>query len=116
MEGCSAGLEVFLELGEEEFSRLVSEVLKGKFLFRGIGFEADVRREIPFELEYLREQREPLEVVIEPAQVYFADVDSVRFSINGGFYNTVKTYGSCGARFFTSGKLTIRHTKLYNSH
>ncbi len=106
----SIGLETIIELERKEFIELKDSGLNGVLNFRGVGYDSETKREIPVELIYSEKQLEFLEVESEPNDVYFGEIDRVRFSINSDFYREIERIGNWGCRFRTSGKLEIRTT------
>lgn len=106
MRASSIGVEVFVDLTEDELTQLKSNTLTGKFTSRT--HHSTTVRKIPFTLQQDSNQKEFLEVSKEPKEGYFGDSDKVNFSINGEFYRHLLEYNRMEERFYGSaGKLII---------
>lgn len=106
MKASSVGLETSIEnLTKEQISNLLKNPIKGILKFREVN--KNETREIPFELDYKKEQKEFVEVDLVP-DTYFGDAEKIFFHINEEYYNDFVRIGSMCARFFGAvGKLYL---------
>ena len=109
MKAYSMGLEVDLQLSQEEARSLSNDPLVGILRFRD--FHSDGAKSIPFRLKYSPKMKERVSVRLNPPNCYFGDSRFVEFEINMGEYQSLIKNNLCGDRFFSSGKLVISKPK-----
>ncbi len=105
MKAFSIGLEAEVYLNKEEIENLKDSLLEGLLNFREVNEEKS--RKIYFKIVYDKYQKELLEVMLIPREVYFGDSDKIIYIINDYFYNKLTETGCYGDRFWDSGKLLI---------
>lgn len=110
MKASSVGLEVDVELTEEEVFELKQKNITGFLNFREVN-ENQIKK-IPIKISYSLKQRELLEVTQNPRRVYFGNANEITFSINNEFYEILNERGSYGDRFLGSGKFIVHKTKV----
>lgn len=107
MKAYSVGLEVYVGINQQELEELRRGRLDGVLNFRD-NVNPDVKRDIPFSIEYATKQREFLVVEQEPDNVYFGDVNRIKFRINPYYYESLLGKGVFGDRFSVGGKLIMK--------
>ncbi|MFH1607715.1 MAG: hypothetical protein ABIA78_01130 [archaeon] len=112
MKASSMGLETRIkDLIYWEIESLENKPLNGNLRFREV--RSDNIIEIPFELEYSRDQRELVRVIITPGETYFGNAEKIIFLINEDYYDDLKKRGvAVGGRFNHGGKLEIYSEKV----
>jgi hypothetical protein len=107
MKAYCVGLEVEINLSEQEVLLLKTKVLEGMLTFRDIHSEAT--RQIPLKLFYAPGKKESLTVEQIPADDYFGRAKSIHLNLEDYFYSCLVEQGWCGDRFFgAEGKVIIR--------
>lgn len=105
MKANSVGLETEVHLSPEEIRKLRVSALRGEINFRE--YNERTTKKIPFRLIYDFYQKESLEVRTEPGGTYFGKAGEIVYTINDSLYSILITSGSCGDRFWNSGKLLL---------
>jgi len=105
MRASSIGLETEVYLSQEEIKKIRVSALTGYINFRE--YNDRTTRRIPFKLAYDFYQKEFLDVKIIPERVYLGDAKEITYTINDYLYTRLILTGSCGDRFWNSGKLLL---------
>jgi len=92
MKANSCGLEVDVEVNNEELLKLKTNKLEGILKYWD---REENKREIPITISNLdKEQREFVEVSQEPSDIYFGLAERINFSINEEFYEILNKTSS----------------------
>lgn len=104
MKASSNLLEIDVRIDKKEAIKLRYNHLKG---ILGFYDEKDRRRNIPFLLQHIPGSKEEIEVIQNPDNVYFGLCEHFKIIVYDSFYQDLVTKGSCGGRFYNSGKVII---------
>lgn len=112
MKASSCGIEVNIyDLNEEESLEIGRKGIKGLLNFRDVLYNKP--EIIPFELK-CAELKNLIKVQLFPKKVYFGEAEKIIFFIDHAYYFNLLERGCAeGARFWTSGKLSLRRKDYY---
>jgi hypothetical protein len=108
MRASSVALEVAVDISQDELKKLETKPLSGLLKFEDFFSIPHIRRNIPFNIEYIPRQKELLMVEQEPKEVYFGEANRLKFIINSEYYDSLVSERAFVDRFLSSGKLSIR--------
>jgi len=101
------GIEIFVDINEDELNGLEKGCLKGTIRFSDVqGREQDTF--VSTEIRVTPNQKEDLVIKQNPSDCYMALADNISFLVNKYFYGELKERGSNGQRFYFGGKLIIK--------
>ena len=106
MKAYSVGPETKIQITSFEIDKLKDSKIEGILKFRECQ-DNSLKKEIPFNLNYDKSQKELLNVKIIPKKSYFGDADKIIYTINEDLYKELVVNGFCCDRFLVSGKLLI---------
>ncbi len=105
MRASSSKLEIDIILDKNEVINLKDRPLDGFLKF--YEDDGDIRQ-IPFRLQYISLDIEQIAIVQNPSNVYFGSCRDFKIIIYDCFYQDLMEKGSCGDRFYNSGKVIIK--------
>lgn len=109
MKASSAGLEIEASISPEEVISLRTLEVQGILRFDDTMIPGGtIKRNIPISLRYNPELRSGISVNTSPEKCYFGKIDHCTFTLDYDRYQSLIQRGSCGSRFFSSGKILIK--------
>lgn len=106
MRASSTNLDIEIKLSKEETAMLKEGKLSGTLDFSDEEIKIE-NKHIPFILEHLNLNKEQIDVTKYPEEGYFGLCESFHIKIYNSFYDDLLRRGSCGDRFYFSGKIII---------
>lgn len=104
MKSKSSSLEILAIISQSEMLDLANKPIEGTLKYT----EDEETREIHINIIQKKDQRELVEVIQEPQEVYFGKATKATFSINSQFYDSLLKERYAGSRFYGAiGKLEI---------
>lgn len=104
MKASSTNLDIKIKVKENEIFSLPYYSLEGILKFD----DETIQRDIPLTLKLQRENKEEIDVELEQGEdKYFGNANHIIIIIYSSHYDRLLVKGSCGGRFYNSGKAII---------
>lgn len=108
MKASSMGLEIEINLVQQELERLRFSDLSTYLNFNIEYVGRPIQRKIPFKLHYSRTNKDVIQVNQYPVKVYFGEAEQILITLFEPHYRELTELGSCVDRFYgATGKVLI---------